>query len=106
MFTKHYAHHEICSSSSQNAAPATEAALQGSQSAAPATKFAPQASHHAALPSLPKRSFRMLSPDTSPNSENEPLVQSLGFTTPATKSERAEDHSHVKSTAPATKSAH
>ena len=61
---------------SQNAVPATKSAHRGSQSAAPATKSA-----------------------------NEPHIQKSGFTAPVTKSELLDDHHHVQSPAPATKTA-
>ena len=61
---------------SQNAVPATKSAHQGSQSALPATKSA-----------------------------NEPHIQKPRFTAPVTKSELLDDHHHVQSAAPATKTA-
>ena len=45
---------------------------------------------------MPKRSFRSTLPQIS---EKEPHVQKSRITAPATKSERAEDHHHVQSTA-------
>ena len=51
---------------------------------------------------IPKRSFCAR---RSPISENDPHVQKSRFTAPVTKLERVEDHYHVQSAAPATKSA-
>ena len=80
---------------SQSAVPATKSALRGSQSAAPATKSARRES---AL----RGSQRAVA---ATNSANEPHVQKSRLTAPVTKSERLEDHRHVQSAAPATKSA-
>ena len=51
---------------------------------------------------IQRRSFRARLP---PISENEPHVEKSHFTPPVTKIERVEDHHHIQSAAPATKSA-
>ena len=73
----------------QSAAPATKSALRGSPSAVP-TK------------SLPRGSLSAVS---ATKSANEPHVQKSRFTAPVTKSELLDDHHHVQSAAPATKTA-
>ena len=75
---------------SQSAVPVTKSALRGSQSAAPATK--------SALPGPPSAA-----PATK--SANELHVPKSRFTAPVTKSELPDDHHHVQSAAPATKTA-
>ena len=75
---------------SQSGAPATKSALRGSQSAAPATKSAHRGSQSAAL---------------ATKSANEPHVQKSRFTAPVSKSELLDDHRHVQSATPATKTA-
>ena len=75
---------------SQSAVPATKSALRGSQSAAPASKSA----HRGTQSAVP-----------ATTSANEPHVQKSRFTAPVTKSEPLDDHHHVESAAPATKTA-
>ena len=83
--------HEICTSRfTKCCTPATKSALRGSQSAVPATKSALRGSH-SAVPAT--------------KSANEPHVQKSRFTAPVTKSELLDDHHHVQSAAPATKTA-
>ena len=75
-FEVHCACHEICTSRFASAVPATKSALRRPPSAVTATKSA-----------------------------NEPHVQKSRFTAPVTKSELLDDHHHVQSVAPATKTA-
>ena len=89
---------------SPSAAPATKSALRGSQSAVPVTKSAIRGSPSAAPAT---KSALRCSPSAVPatKSANEPHVQKSRFTAPVTKSELLDDHHHVQSAAPATKTA-
>ena len=85
----------------QSAVPATKSALRGSQSAAPATK-----SHYSQMRGHRNLHFEVhKAAPTATKSANEPHVQKSRFTAPVTKSELLDDHHHVQSAAPATKTA-
>ena len=80
---------------------ATKSAHRGSQSAVPATKTAPRGSQSAApVTKSARRGSQSAVPATK--SANEPQV---AITAPVTKSELVDDHHHVHSAAPATKTA-
>ena len=87
---------------SPSAAPVTKSALRGSPSAAPATKSAHRGSQNAA-PATKSAHRGSQSAVPATKSANEPHVQKSRFTAPVTKSELLDDHHHVQSAAPATK---
>ena len=105
---------------SPSAAPATKSAHRGSQSAVPATsRFTKCCTCHEICTSRLTKCCacfkvhqmlclpRNLSPSAVPatKSANKPHVQKSRFSAPVTKSELLDDHHHVQSAAPATKTA-
>ena len=102
---------------SQSAAPVMKSARRGSASAVPATKSALRGSKELRRAPATKSTLRgsqsavlatkSRSPSAAPATKSaiEPRVQKLRFTAPVTKPELLDDHHHVQSAAPATKTA-
>ena len=82
--------------------PATKSALRGSKELRRAPRNLTLRGSQSAVLATKSRS-----PSTAPatKSANEPHVQKLRFTAPVTKPELLDDHHHVQSAAPATKTA-